>query len=247
MSALEVSVSRYSLTVDTFQTFESLSDVAENESGNRLRAALEAAVCATAAYVAPADCVISVGDMCSDPPDLPYVAGATTSNVLAALESAGKLTARTEFVEQSSDTYLSEGRTVTIVHVLQPFTIVTAEHGLSREANIDQSEVVPVGWYLVGETNECHRAPELVCVVGMNELSDDVVAWLYELDGFAATTCLAGCSTCGNQWCAESGSWTFQPDGCDAKPWAFDDAEDFRKNMIACPACSTGRVGFVVC
>jgi hypothetical protein len=262
MSNITVSVSRYSLTVNTAQTFESLSDVAENDSGSRLFSALNSAQRSTVAYAAPAGHVVTDDDVRPDTPELPTVSGHMTSDVLAALESAGYLTTRTELVEQSGDTYLSEGRSVTAVHVLQPFTVAAVEYGFSRAAGnrvakhghayadqqtiTDRSEVVPAGQYLVGEINEYDRKPELVCVVGMNELSEDVVAWLYELDGFAATTCLAGCATCGSQWCAQSGSWTFQPDECDAEPWAFDDAEDFSTDMIACPACSTGRVGFTV-
>lgn len=266
MSTLEVSASRYSLTVDTTEAFASLSYAAENDTGARLRDALAMALQATVAYATAADRMITTEDVrpeAGDSPDLPCMNGPTPWDVLKTLESAGFVTVRTELVETSDETYLSEGRRVTMVHVDKPFTVVTVDYEFSREANrravqhghtyadrwtvTGRSDPVPEGWYLLGEIAEYTRTDALACVIGMNEPSDDVVAWLSELEGFGVTTCLAGCASCARQWRAESGEWTFHPDGCDAEPWAYNDADDFRDNTIACPACRAGRVGFTVC
>ncbi|WP_410670642.1 hypothetical protein [Amycolatopsis sp. cmx-4-68] len=50
------------------------------------------------------------------------------------------------------------------------------------------------------------------------------------------------------RWSAESGSWHFRPDDCDADAWDFDDAAeiDDESGTVACPACATGRVGFSI-
>ena len=265
MNTPEVTATRYSLTVDTTEAFESLSDVAENETGDQLRDALAMALQANVAYATAADRVITSEDVrpeAGDSPDLPCMNGPTPWDVVKTLESAGFVTARTELVETSGETYLSEGRRVTVVHVDKSFTVVTVDYQFSRAADrravqhghayADQwtvtgrSEAVPQGWYLVGDISEYHRTDALACVIGMTQPPDDVVAWLFEVEGFGASTCLAGCGSCARQWRAESGDWTFQPDGCDAEPWAYDDAGDFHTNMIACPACPTGRVGFTV-
>ncbi|TDV44160.1 hypothetical protein CLV71_11469 [Actinophytocola oryzae] len=252
MSALEVSASRYSLTVDATQTFESLSDVAENESGDRLRDALAMALTAKVTYATVADRVVTSEDIRPGPgdsPDLTCMSCPAPWSIVKTLESAGFLTAQNVLVELTGDTYLSEGRSVTIINVVKPFTVVTVDYGFSsseRWTATDQSDAVPAGWYLLGEVREHFDTKAIACAVGMNELPDDVVAWLFELEGFGASTCLAGCSSCGSQWRAESGDWTFHPDGCDVGSWVYDDADDFHADTIACPECETGRVGFTV-
>lgn len=265
MSTIDVSISRYSLSVDTAQTLESLLAAADNEHGLRLLEALDIALRSTVAYAAPAKRTVTPDDVCpgaGESPDLPCLTGPSAGDLLQQLEAVGFVTARTELIEQAGTAYLSEGRAVTAVHVVAPFTVVTVDYSFSREADsrairyghayADQwdishrTSIVPAGWYLVAEIDDIGRTPELVGVAGFDELSDDVVAWLFELEGFGASTCAAGCDSCGGRWRAESGEWTFHPEGCAAETWAFDDADDFRADTIACPDCRVGRVGFIV-
>jgi hypothetical protein len=266
MSTPNVAVSRYSLTIDTMDTFAALFHAADNENGDLLLDALNTALCGTYVYAVPEGHVrtpesfrISNGEL----PDLPLLKEPSAEGLLATLETAGYLTARTELFENSEGTYLSEGRAITAVHVTKPFAVVAVKYEYSAAAHdtavpgrpyhpdiVDithEAAVVPEGWYLVCELADTYRTPALIGAVGMTELSDDVVAWLFDLEGFGASTCLAGCDNCGGRWRAESGNWEFNPDECDSDAWYFDNAEDFLKDTIACPSCQTGRVGFLVC
>jgi hypothetical protein len=179
--------------------------------------------------------------------------------VLANLEAAGLITARTVLHESAAETYLSEGRIVTAVEVHRSFALVTVRYSWSSAAGLwrtgvyadqwrvtDRSYIVPPGWYLVGEVGEYRY--DLAGVAGMAGASDDIVCWLFDLEGFGASHCCAECDACGSRWSADSGSWRFDADWCDAYAWSFDDAEDFddKTNTIACPQCRLGRVGFMI-
>jgi hypothetical protein len=245
----KVSLSRYSLTVDTGETFTSMFDAAGNEHGDQLTEALSMALGTDWTYVVPTELVITADDLRRDDPtpDMPCVSDGSPSKVLTNLQAGGYLTTDYALHERASETYLSEGRGVIVVHVNKPFYVITFHCSSSEPVETWQtqrSSVVPAGLYLVAEINDEGSMPRLIGTAGMNELPDDVVVWLFELEGFCASVCFARCDICRADWLAEAGSWQFRPDGCDADPWYFDDAQDFRVDSIACPACETGRVGF---
>lgn len=262
MTILETSVSRFSLTVDASDTITVMTDNADNPWGRRLHDALTLATFEESAYAVAQYLRVDLEDFRPDTPerpDMPDVAGRDPSAVLHALQAAGYVAVRTVLHETSSEGYLSDGRVVTAVQVLRPFALVGVGYRFSREANsrairyghayADQWEItersynVPAGWYLIGETGD--YVTTLAGVAGMNSDPDGCV---FELEGFGASHCAAECGTCCARWAAESGSWHFRADECDADPWCFDDAEDVDETSgtIACPTCGTGRVGFAI-
>jgi hypothetical protein len=262
MTTLEASVCRFSLTVDASDTIKILVDSSDNPWGRRLHDVLAYATYAESAYAVAPYVNVCLADFRPDGSEVPDVADRFVSGVLDKLQTAGYVETRDVLHETTGETYLSEGRTVTAVHVVRPFALVGVDYRFSREANsrairyghayadqwkiTDRSFVVPVGWYLVGETGDF--TPDLVGVAGIAADSDDLICSLFELEGFGASTCLAGCGTCDARWSAESGSWHFRADDCDADAWDFDDADDVDETAgtVACPACGTGRVGFSV-
>ena|SRR5438067_165376 len=262
MTILEACVSRFSLTVDACDTITVMVDSADNPWGRRLHDALDFALCAESAYAVTPYEGFGVADFRPDAPDrtdMPDVADRFVSGVLGKLQAADYVTARTVLHETSSQAYLSDGRTVTAVQVHRPFALVGVEYRFSCEAQsrviryghayadrweiTGRSYIVPAGWYLVGETGD--YTSELAGVAGMDNDPDGVV---FELEGFDASECAAGCQSCGARWLAYADSWHFEPDDCDAAPWDFDDADgiDEGTNTVACPACGTGRVGFMI-
>lgn len=260
MAILETSVSRYSLTVDASDTITVMVDNADNPWGRRLYDALTFATGANSAYAVAPYASVSLDDVrpdAPDRPDMPDVGDRSVPRVLNKLQAAGYLTASTVVYETSSETYLSDGRFVTAVQVLRPFALVGVEYRFSREANsraiqhghayadqwdiTDRSYIVPAGWYLVGEVGD--HVTDLVGVAGMD---DDPDGRVFELEGFGAAHCAAGCQSCDARWMAYADSWHFAADDCDADAWDFEDADDFDEttNTVACPACGIGRVGF---
>ncbi|MCE7007085.1 hypothetical protein LWC34_30285 [Kibdelosporangium philippinense] len=236
-------------------------DNADNLWGRRLRDALTfATVAGSPAYAVSPYVRAGLPDFRPDlpeRPDMPDVEDRSVAGVLDKLQAAGYVTTRTMLRETSSQSYLSDGRTVTAVQVLRPFALVGVEYQWSREADsrairyghayadrweiTDRSYIVPAGWYLVGEIGD--YTAELVGVAGMD---GDTDGWVFELEGFDASQCAAGCQSCGARWMAYGGSWHFDADDCDADAWDFDDADDIddTSNTVACPACGIGRVGF---
>ncbi|MFD2414810.1 hypothetical protein [Amycolatopsis pigmentata] len=259
MTILEASVSRFSLTVDARDTITLMVDNADNPWGRRLHDALDFALCAESACVVTPYERVGMEDFRPDAPTRHDVADRFVADVLDKLQAEGYTTARTVFHETSSETYLSDGRTVTAVQVHRPFALVGVEYQFSREAHsravryghayadrweiTGRSYIVPAGWYLVGEIGD--YTSELVGVAGMDGDPDGVV---FELEGFDASECAAGCQACGARWLAYADSWHFEPDDCDTAPWDFDDADgiDETTNTVACPACRIGRVGFMI-
>lgn len=266
MTILVPSVSRYSLTVDAAATIAVMVENADNPWGRRLDDALKFAMCAESAYPVAPYADLSHEDFRTDAParpDMPNVAAPSVSGVLNKLQDAGHVTVRTAWRETSSEAYLSDGRTVTAVHVVRPFALVEVTYSWSAEAHhrlvvsgcssadgweiTDRSYIVPAGWYLVGEVGDYLKL-DLVGVAGMASDCADWACWLDNLDGFGVSYCAAGCQSCGAQWLAGAGSWHFQPDECAADPWEFDDADEIVETTgtIACPACGAGRVAFDV-
>nr|WP_157527225.1 hypothetical protein [Kibdelosporangium sp. MJ126-NF4] len=259
MATLEACVSKYSLTVDASETIDLMVQNADNPWGRRLRDALiQATSGRDACFAVSPYAALSHAEMdprASDGLDLPDVGDASLCRVLSNLEAAGLIATRTVLHEAPSENYLTDGRIVTAVEVMRPFVLVTVRHSWSSGAwrsmyadrweIAERSYIVPAGWYLVGEVGEhCY---DLAGVAGMDGISDDTFCWLYDLEGFDASHCMAECDSCGSRWTADGGSWRFEPDWCDAPAWSFDDAEDFGPNeTVGCPSCGTGRVYFQI-
>jgi hypothetical protein len=262
MTILKTSVERYSLTVDVSDTIAVMVDNADNQWGLRLYDALTFATWAGSAFAVSPYVGVGLADVRPDAPgrsDMPDVADRSVSGVLDKLRAAGYVTVRTVLRETSSEAYLSDGRTVTVVRVLRPFALVGVDYQFSREANrraseyghayadrweiTDRSYVVPAGWYLVGETGD-----HMSALAGVAGMDDDPGGCVFELEGFGASQCAAGCESCGARWLADADSWHFAADDCDADAWDFDGADDIDETAgtLACPACGTGRVGFDV-
>lgn len=261
MTILDASVSRYSLTVDASETINVMLDNADNSWGRRLHDALDfAMVPGTTAYAVAPYVRAELSDFRPDElerQDMPDVGDRFVSGVLDKLQAAGYVSTRDVLRETSGQAYISDGRSVTAVEVLKPFALIGVEYQFTREATSrviryghayadrweisDRSYIVPAGWYLVGEVGD--YTPELVGVAGMYGDPDGCV---FEMEGFGASECAAGCGSCGARWLAYADSWHFRPDDCDADAWDFDDADDIDEttNTVACPVCATGRVGF---
>lgn len=262
MTMLEACVSQFSLTVDATDTIQALVDSSDHPWGRRLHDALKFATYAECVYAVEPHARVELVDFRPDAPKYPDVADRSVSGVLGELQAAGYVDTCDVLQEDAGQTYLSEGRTVTAVHVVRPFALVGVDYRFSREANsrairyghayadrweiTERAYTVPAGWYLVGETGDFTAA--LVGVAGIMGDSDDLLCSLFEIEGFGASTCLAGCGSCGTRWSAESGTCHFRPDDCDADAWDFDDAADVddESGTVACPACATGRVGFSI-
>lgn len=273
MTILEVSVSRYSLVVDTADTIRAMLENAGTSWGRRLHDALAFAVSEDVAYAVAPYSAVALEDFRPDAPispDRPDVADRCTDGVLRELERAGFLTTRTVWCETSSEAYLSDGRTVTAVHVVCPFALVGVRYWLTSDAHhrvvltghayadrweiTDRTYQVPAGWYLVGETGD--YTSSLVGVAGMtrgddtdpHSTADGLTCWLDDVEGFGASYCAAECPSCHARWMAQSGSWHFRPDDCDVNGWNFDDATDFDEehSTVACPSCGSGRVSFMI-
>jgi hypothetical protein len=260
MAALDVRVSQYSLTVDASETIEVMVQNANNPWGRRLHDVLIHAMtgAADAHFAVSPYVAVSRAELdprVADGPGLPDMGDRSVCGVLGKLEAGGFVTTRTVTRESPTENYLTDGRIVTAVEVHRPFVILSVRYGWSPGARwsdyadrwdvTDRSYIVPAGWYLVGEVGEhCY---DLAGVAGMDGDSDDTFCWLYGLEGFDASHCMAECGACGARWTADGGSWRFEPDCCDASAWSFDDAEDFGpSDTIGCPNCGTGRVGFQI-
>jgi hypothetical protein len=263
MTILNPSVSQYSLTVDAAETIAVMVESADNPWGRRLEDALRFAMGGQCVYPVAPYAAVSHEDFRPDAPELPIVENPSVSGVLDKLQAAGYLTVHDVWRETSSEAYLSDGRIVTALHVARPFALVAVKYQFSAEADhlvvrrgfghpdhweiTDRSHIVPAGWYLVGETGD-YNMIDLSGVAGMDDARADWICWLADLEGFGATRCAAGCDACDRRWLAESGSWHFEADDCDAGSWDFDDAEDIHEpaGTVACPACAIGRVGFSI-
>lgn len=130
MAIPEVCVSQYSLTVDASETVNALVQSADNPWGRRLHDALVQAVSGpgTTFVVQP---YVNVRDADWDPAAVenaapPEVGDRSADRVLKNLEAGGLVSTRTVLHESSSDTYLSEGRSITAVEVSPR---VRARHG----------------------------------------------------------------------------------------------------------------------
>lgn len=264
MTILAPSVSRYSLIADAATTIAAMVESADNPWGRRLHDALRCAMYAESAYPVAPYVPVSHEDFRPDAPkrpDMPDVEALSASGVLDKLQDAGYVTVHNAWRETASEAYLSDGRTVTAVHVIQPFALVAVKYSWSPEADrratisgygaadrweiADRTYTVPAGWYLVGEIGD-YNVTELVGVAGIDGDRTDWACWLDGLEGFGASYCAAACPSCGNRWLAYGDSWRFMPDECDADAWDFEEAQDIDETTgtIACPACGTGRVAF---
>ncbi len=256
MTIPEPCVSQYSLTVDAAETIDLMTASADNPWGRRLHDALVFAMGRDETFAVSPYVSVNHEDFAPqslDESSLPEVGDRAVDAVLSRLEKAGLVTTRTVLHESTSENYLSDNRIVTAVRVLRPFALVSVAYRWSSRSLLgyadrweitDRSYIVPAGCYLVGEVGEL--VYDLAGVAGMAGDSDDTFYWLYDLEGFSASHCLAGCDSCGARWSAECGSWRFEADACDARSWSFDDAEGFEGNTIACPRCASGRVGFMI-
>jgi hypothetical protein len=263
MSPLEVTVEQYALSVDAADTVRAVLETTDTDRGDLLAAALRLAASAAAVYVTDLNEVVASGGL---PPSAPsaQVSASTVDGVLAELASSGAVGVHHLWAETSTDAYLSEGRRFTAVWVRRPFVAVRVEHAPGLPARwegwriAERTRIVPAGWYLLGEVGDVVTRLVGAGMLHLPESGDadaaavaeGLAGRLVETDGFGASRCDAGCRACGARWYAESGSWHFTPDSSrdtDVPAWEFDDAEDFRDDgTIACPACGSGRAGFLI-
>ncbi|WP_163511213.1 hypothetical protein [Fodinicola acaciae] len=257
-------VEQFSITVDSADTVRAVLEAFETDA-DASAAFSEVLECypTDSLFILPLLHRIQLEDFEPWNTDLPSVGKyPDRGSRLFELEKLGILTdVRTEWYETSNDTYLSDGRALTIVRV--PQTVIPVEVRYTMPDYIkpsgwtyasswritEQLDPVPAGWYLIGEEGDYRmRTVGVSCLGNVNGISDDFGCHAAEVEGFLASHCMAECDTCGMRWAAESGSWHFVPDwGYDAAPWDFDDADGFDvDDCITCPHCSTGRVGFLI-
>ncbi|GAA3744540.1 hypothetical protein [Salinactinospora qingdaonensis] len=264
MTLLDVDVSRYSLTVDARDTIRAVLDSGDGERGSRFDEIMHVASCGEAAFAVPPSASVDRGDFrpgLPDDDDWPEIGDRHELAVLRNMERAGLAETYDLFSETIGESYLDEGRVLTVVRVLCPFTIVSVRYGWSgvlgayadRWEITERTHTVQAGTYLVGHVGDFGMTYvgatgiDAACE-GADDITDDVLfMWLVEQEGFLASSCLAGCDSCQGRWIAEAGSWHFRPDCArDVDDFDFDAIDDVDGATIACPACVTGRVGFLV-
>jgi hypothetical protein len=268
MSFIQPVVEQDKLYLDTREVLaELLNTLRADDRGQVLMQALRLATCGRPVFAAScADRVDGQIEAPSGEQNLPAVGASMTDEVLAALVGPGLVRRWTVAQDTATATYLSEGRILTAVLVLRPFTLYRRHDGEwlpateADEPGERPVSVVPEGWYLVAEAGGA--APCMVGVVGIDssafrtggedtaaEDAEDTARRLADViadsEGFGASRCHARCAGCGGRWYADEGSWHFSPEvaGGDVA-WEFDDADGFDAGTIACPNCCTGRVSF---
>jgi hypothetical protein len=270
MSLVDVSVAQYELWVDGAETVRAVLESADIDAGGPLAEALELATSGSDVFaVAPSDRV-QAADFLPGAADGGgvIVSADTVDGVLSSLAKAGYLSGvHVVWSETASQAYLSTGRELLAVRVLRPFALVAVTYSWSGASRVgpaercevtDRSRPVEPGWYVVGTVGD-FGASRLVGVAGVDvggctdpqEAAERLTYWAVEVEGFGASRCLAGCESCGGRWYAECGSWHFTAEDDAASTvdgWDFDDAADFdERGTVACPACQSGRVGFLIC
>src|SRR6266545_2636334 len=266
MSPLSVTVEQYVLSVDAAETIRAVLDTTDTRGGDRLAAALRLAASAWPVYATTLNDLVANHGRNPQPTDgtpQPEVSAATVDAALAELARAAMVRVHRLWTETATEAYLSEGRRLSLVHVPSRFTLVRTERRPDLPAAWDgwriaeRTRPVPAGWYVIGEVGDL--GTDLVGIGKLDpaiaddhadagELAERLAGALAETDGFSASRCEAGCHACHATWYAEGGSWHFTPDDdADAAAWDYDDATGFRNDgTITCPACGTGRVGFMV-
>ncbi len=256
-----VLVGVYALEINTIQASKAMLEQIDNGHGGSLLQALTLVDEGHATYAVPQGQTATAGTFRLDMSGSLDVPRISSSDPLAELEAASYVTSHHLMLQKSNDTYLTIGRSITAVQVVKPFSIVevcyrssvpqdgesTSARPLPDQWEIgEQSDVVPAGWYVVAEIDDRDHMPDLIAVAGVNDVPDDVAAWLHGLDGVGVTTCRALCDGCGDSWVADSGGWMFRPDGDTGDIWHFQDVRGFYENAIDCPSCFKGWVRFTV-
>ena len=267
MTLTDVSVAQYELWVDGASSVRAVLDSADTDGGAPLTEALELAASGSDVFVVAPSVELRPADF------LPggvadgwaVVSATAVDGVLSALERSGYVAVSGVWSETASGAYLSTGRVLVAVRVLRAFTLAALSYGWSDrygQGPADRCEIAqrscPVGsgWYVVGMVGDCTCTLVGAARVDVDDSADPgetaerLTYWAAEIEGFGASHCSAGCDSCGGRWFAESGSWHFTAehaaDGT-ADGWDFDDVEDFdEQGTAACPACRSGRVGFLI-
>lgn len=117
--------------MDAAETIAVMVESADNPWGRRLNDALRLAMFAESVYPVAPCAPVAREDFGPDAPtrsDMPDVEAPSVSGVLDKLQDAGYVTVHNAWRETSSEAYLSDGRTVTAVHVIRPFALVTVKY-----------------------------------------------------------------------------------------------------------------------
>jgi hypothetical protein len=264
---MNVTVDQYKISADAADTVRSvLGNIGDTARGRRLSDAMrDMRQSQVTAYIVPAWETIRPEDYLPENPRFdsadPY------GSEVQSLVEAGFAESFDILHEDSSSTYLDEGRVMTGVRVLRDFVIQHVNYTWSADANFRlaryghsyadgwslgyRSAIVKAGVYVIGETGDFRMD-----LVGASFLGEDcdpesLFYTIMEDEDFGASRASAGCSADeGHRWDAESGSWHFSGEYADgsAPDFDFDDADDFDADeTFACPVegCS-GRVGVSV-
>jgi hypothetical protein len=170
--------------------------------------------------------------------------------------------------DTSSNSYASDGRKLDVIQVLKPFRVTTVRYwdyemgwsyGYARQwAFDDESPTVRAGYYVIADIGDYSTSRHSVGYAGVSPPDWESVAYT---EGFPANNAHAVCDTCGTDWYADDGSWSFEVntpgDDVDAVPFTYGDvrdddlddelADDLPANMTRCPnkECR-GYVGYSI-
>src|SRR5947207_1039015 len=129
MSPLHVTVEQYTLQVDAAESVRAVLDAIDTAHGDRLVAALRLLADSTSPlYVADLnELVANRGLIPPAPPPgqetPPQVSASTVDDALTELARVGAVNVHPVWTETSTEAYLSEGRTFTLVQVPRPLVL----------------------------------------------------------------------------------------------------------------------------
>jgi hypothetical protein len=157
-------------------------------------------------------------------------------------------------------TYADDARFIDYVTVVKGFRVITVAYAPESKIYgtawaIHDDVTVPVGTYVSFRYGIYGTRLHTTAFLP-NESDVPSVEGLVEVEGFDCSRMDAGCNTCGGEWEASDGSWTFHDASHEwggeprstVMTWSYDDASDHDDaGTIACVVSDcAGRIGFNV-
>ena len=206
-----------------------------------------------------ADALTKIGHEDVSPADADGPVCLAVADGMRELEKLGYLTVHDLADETSTGRYLDEGRILTAIRVHRAFHTVEVVYRWRRyrwrrpligQADgwdiVNDPGVVWPGMYVHGTVGDYRSRDVGVVYAGPPNLDTDALIYAIR-DESDVSTCHAVCDTCGADWYAHDGSWTFRADRAHAD-FAFGDARRHDGATVPCPEPLrvAGRVAFTV-
>jgi len=259
MTTLEVSATRYHLTVSARAVLDNVMSNYDTEIGDRLVRAMSILTSnRQGAIIAPAGVEVTQEmAMVDDTDDLPehvhLLEDLTDHGARESLHGWGFLGAWDNVtVVRDGVSYLDEDLYVDNVTVTRAFTVTPVDYLYTGRTctgarlHTGAAVTVPVGGYVWGGFGTYQSRGECAGYVGEDLNMLPTLEGLYDVEGFDAHRMSAGCNTCEGRWYAEGGSWRFRAEhNTQPEVWQYDDAEfpdadDAPDNVVCCPYVEAG-------